>query len=68
MVRQTATGLGPTVFCGPRNFKPSCGIQVFTAESNCGIRLFPQNLTFFIPTTLFHRNWPQSSFWFYGDG
>src|SRR6218665_463586 len=32
--------VGPTVFRGPRNFEPSRGIWVFTAELGHGIRLF----------------------------
>src|SRR6218665_3124018 len=52
--------VGPTVFCGPRNFEPSRGIWVFTAEfgpRNWATEFVfsPRNLTFFIRTTIFSQ-------------
>src|SRR6218665_3690012 len=55
--------LGPTVFRGPRNFKPSRGIWVFAAEfeprnlprNSSFCRGKPRNLTFFIRTAIFSQ-------------
>src|SRR6218665_3109923 len=69
--------VGPTVFRGPRNFEPSRGIWVFTAELGHGIRLlaaefdvFHSNNYFFTKKTSksLCNKFVYADFLFDGDG